>query len=413
MNDAAQASSGVFVEVPGEIGDHQEPVRLGQLAGLLVVLLDRLELVAEVLLDDVLHVLREVFQLLLDLDDLGPDAASDERLQIITGVHEPREALAQAHGIENREADLARRQRRKEPHDHRTQQVDGLLSSFARVLQQHGAAVGQFQQGRYDRGFRRVGHRLGPSRHGAGQVPQIQLDCPKPRAGTGLLRGFPRFILQMAPVTGGSSIEVVCVPKQPVNRSQTLVPAVLEGFAGGAIPALARRRFLVVSLPDLGQLLPGPAFDLGELLLVLLLGLADCLVSTIPQVLQGFPSLVLSLMQRGIALLRDARLGRHQRGVRFVELGLRLRDGRLPLLLGLLQCECELLLQGRASTRQCFLEFTVHASHPAPRAPPQSAPAEADQHGHKNQDGRTGQHDRRQAGDIEKVQSRQQHRSRT
>ena len=41
-----------------EVGDDQEAVRLGQLARLVVVFLDRLELVAEVLLDHVLHVLR-------------------------------------------------------------------------------------------------------------------------------------------------------------------------------------------------------------------------------------------------------------------------------------------------------------------------------------------------------------------
>ena len=51
----------------GKSAIDQEAVRLGQFARLAVVLLDRLELVAEVLLDDVLHVLGQVFQLLLDL----------------------------------------------------------------------------------------------------------------------------------------------------------------------------------------------------------------------------------------------------------------------------------------------------------------------------------------------------------
>ena len=80
-------------EVGREVGDHQNAERLGDLAGLGVVLLDRLELVAQVLLDHVLHVLGQVGQPLLDVLRLGPDAAGDERLVVVGQVHEGGEVL--------------------------------------------------------------------------------------------------------------------------------------------------------------------------------------------------------------------------------------------------------------------------------------------------------------------------------
>ena len=88
MLTSRRAASGVKFD--REVGDDQDAVRLGHLAGLRVVLLDRLELVAQVLLDHVLHVLGQVGQPLLDVLRLGPDAAGDELLVVVGQVHEAR-----------------------------------------------------------------------------------------------------------------------------------------------------------------------------------------------------------------------------------------------------------------------------------------------------------------------------------
>jgi hypothetical protein len=58
--------------------DHDATNRMLDLAREIVVLLDRLELVAQVFLDDVFHVGRQVGQALLDVRGLGPDPAGDE-----------------------------------------------------------------------------------------------------------------------------------------------------------------------------------------------------------------------------------------------------------------------------------------------------------------------------------------------
>ena len=55
------------LKLAGKSATTSDAVRLGDLAGLGVVLLDRLVLVAQVLLDHVLHVRGEVGQPLLDL----------------------------------------------------------------------------------------------------------------------------------------------------------------------------------------------------------------------------------------------------------------------------------------------------------------------------------------------------------
>ena len=104
-----QPLGGRLAEVGREVGDDQDAERLGHLAGLGVVFLDRLELVAQVLLDDVLHVLGQVGEPLLDLLRLGPDPAGDQHLVVVGQVHEGGEVLAQADGVDDREPHLARR----------------------------------------------------------------------------------------------------------------------------------------------------------------------------------------------------------------------------------------------------------------------------------------------------------------
>ena len=92
--DAREAADGFLGKIRRQIRDHQEPVRFGQLARLRVVVVDRLELVAQVLLDDRLHVLGQVRQPLVDVLGLRPDPPADERLVVVGQVHEDGEVVA-------------------------------------------------------------------------------------------------------------------------------------------------------------------------------------------------------------------------------------------------------------------------------------------------------------------------------
>ena len=109
--DAQQAPGGGLAEVHREIGDDQEVVLLRDVARLLVVFGDGGVLVAQIHLDDLLHVLVQVRQPLLDLPGLRPDAAVDELLLVIRQVHDAGEVLAEADGIHDGEVQPARGRR--------------------------------------------------------------------------------------------------------------------------------------------------------------------------------------------------------------------------------------------------------------------------------------------------------------
>ena len=103
---AGQPGRRLLVEAGREVGDDQDPVRLGHLAGHGVVLLDRGVFVAEVLLGDLLHVRGEVGQPLVDLPGVGPDLAGDERLVEVGQVHERAKFRPMPIGVDDREPDL-------------------------------------------------------------------------------------------------------------------------------------------------------------------------------------------------------------------------------------------------------------------------------------------------------------------
>ena len=113
LDDAAEPAGGFLGEPGREIGNDQEPVGLGDLARLLVVRLDRLELVAQILLDDRFHVLGQVGQPLLDVPGLRPDAGTDEPLVVVGQPHKPRERLPEPDRVHHRQPGLARGQRRQ------------------------------------------------------------------------------------------------------------------------------------------------------------------------------------------------------------------------------------------------------------------------------------------------------------
>ena len=107
--DADQPADGGVAEIDRKIGHHQHLVRLGHLAGVLVVLLDRFELVPQVGLEDVLHVLGEVGQLAVDVSRLGPDPPRDKQFVEVGQVHEGREVVTQPDRVDDRQPQLARR----------------------------------------------------------------------------------------------------------------------------------------------------------------------------------------------------------------------------------------------------------------------------------------------------------------
>ncbi len=129
-----------------EIRRHDQVVRLGHLAGALVVLVNRGELIAEIFLQHLLHVLRDERQPLVDLFRIGPNAAGDKLLVVIGQVHEGGKVLTQPRGIEDGEPELSRGHRGEEAQHRQLQHLDrrtpaGALSGDhqARLLgERHG-----------------------------------------------------------------------------------------------------------------------------------------------------------------------------------------------------------------------------------------------------------------------------------
>ena len=135
-DDALQPVRRLLGKVGGKISDDEHAVRLGHLAGKAVVFLDRRELVAEIDLEDVLHVVGQVGQPLLDVAAVRPNAAGDELVVVVGQVHEGGEVLAESDRIEDREADFARRHRRQHAEHDRLDRGDGLRAAFPGGLQQ-------------------------------------------------------------------------------------------------------------------------------------------------------------------------------------------------------------------------------------------------------------------------------------
>src|SRR5690349_684057 len=71
-------------------------------------------LVAQVHLNNFLHVRVQLAQLLLDLAGLGPDSAVDRAVVVIRQVHQAGETLAEPDRIDNGETQLSRRRKGKQ-----------------------------------------------------------------------------------------------------------------------------------------------------------------------------------------------------------------------------------------------------------------------------------------------------------
>ena len=141
--DAGQAAGRRVTEVGGKVTHHHEAVGLGDLARVPVVLRDRLVFIAQVLLDDVLHVLGKIGETLLDVPCLRPDLAADQLIVVVGQVHEARKVLTEPDGIQDREADLSRRDGNQQPHHDGLQRLHGPVASLGTAFHQQRAVLGQ------------------------------------------------------------------------------------------------------------------------------------------------------------------------------------------------------------------------------------------------------------------------------
>ena len=92
-----------------------------------VVVADRRVLVAEILLNDDLHLLGDVAELLLDQRRFGPDAAGHQQLVVVGQVHEAGELLAEPEGVDDCEPGLSRGNAGGDPQHQRLHEPGGGL----------------------------------------------------------------------------------------------------------------------------------------------------------------------------------------------------------------------------------------------------------------------------------------------
>jgi hypothetical protein len=98
-----QPAAGGFTEVHRETGDHQEMIFLSHGTRLRVIFHDGGKFIAQIHLDDLLHVLAQFRELFFDLLALRPDAAVDVAGLVISQVHESGETLAESDGVNDGE----------------------------------------------------------------------------------------------------------------------------------------------------------------------------------------------------------------------------------------------------------------------------------------------------------------------
>ena len=226
--NAHQALGGHVAEVRREVGDHQHVVLFGHAAGLFVVLGDALVLVAQVHLDHLFDVLVELGEALLNLVALGPDTAVDQALFIVRQVHETGEVLAQAHGVDDGEAQLAWRCVGQQAQDDVVERAyHGGFTGVLRLEQQRAfirEGEGQWQA---------EGWRSGQSKAGIlGQrfsaLAQVEIEVRKLGVGTELRGRHPGFAQLVGPfreADGGGGSHGCC---PIVHRTSFRLPVLLK-----------------------------------------------------------------------------------------------------------------------------------------------------------------------------------------
>ena len=111
--DTSQPPRRFIRKICWEVGDDEHLERLGHFARVFVVFLNRGELVAQILLNHVFHMLGQVRETLIDVIRFGPDATGHKPLVVIGQVHEAGKVLTQPGGVDDRKAHFAGGQRRQ------------------------------------------------------------------------------------------------------------------------------------------------------------------------------------------------------------------------------------------------------------------------------------------------------------
>ena len=266
VHNTAQAPGTFFIEVCGKVRDHQKAIGLRQLACLFIVLFNGFKFIAQILLDHVLHVLREVFELSLNLGRLSPDASAHQALLVIACMHEACKVFAQAHGVYDGEAHLSGRQAREESRHHRAQRVNRFCASLAIGLHEQGAGVRKRQQGR-DRDSA-----LGTQRH-AGSLEHAGRDSCEVQGqraetqdrtrvrGRRPVRGQQRF-----KGSDGTRRQVLCPVQHVVDGRQVFIPAVCQTLQVGCVGffKILQGLFEVgFKVPEVVLMFPGQAVTRG------------------------------------------------------------------------------------------------------------------------------------------------------
>ncbi len=174
--DRRQASGRLLVEAGGEVGDDQHAVRLGDLAGHGVVLLERGVLVPEILLGHHLHVGRQVGQTLVNLAGVGPDLVGHQGPIVVGEVHEGPEIPADADRIDDREADLAGWQARQHAEHRCLEDLQSLLPAFGRGDDEQVGRGRECAKCRQVKPRWQVLHQAGVGRKPARQLGHVERD---------------------------------------------------------------------------------------------------------------------------------------------------------------------------------------------------------------------------------------------
>ena len=177
LQNACEALGGLVGNIHREVRHHQEAIGLSNLAGLFVVCLNRWVLVAQVLLNDRLHVLSEVRKSLLNVTHISPDSISDQQFHLVCQVHEPGETLAEPHWVHEDEACFASGNGNQESGNRVLQDAQPISAALGGSINQERHALGRAEKCRHSprRGCINAGPReLGSGWQGAGHILEIQ-----------------------------------------------------------------------------------------------------------------------------------------------------------------------------------------------------------------------------------------------
>jgi len=246
-DDAAQPAGGFFVEAGREVGHHQEAIRLGELARLAVICIDRFEFITEVLLNHVLHVVRQVGQPLFNMGGFRPDARVNQRLLVVRQVHESGEIAAQPNGINDGESHTAGRQGSQQPGHDRLQDGDGLVAAVLVGLNQQRGIVRQSEHRRHAQVAGVVRGEVAQLQNIFRQPLHLDLDLPETNDRTETARRPPLLPGRVAPIHQCARVEIGCSAQECSNVVQARPTAGFEFSPGTVVGGLAGTHLTLVA----------------------------------------------------------------------------------------------------------------------------------------------------------------------